>query len=86
MPYDDGQECPYYGGIRLKATTNTHAAPRKNASAERLGRTFGDSHKVKLGRNDRKQMLDWAMASGLWVSQSSTVARFAEARSSRILR
>ena len=34
MPYDDGQECPYYGGIRLKATTNTHAAPRKNA---RLG-------------------------------------------------
>ena len=31
-----------------------------------------DNHQVKLGRNDRKQMLDWAMASGLWVSPSST--------------
>ena len=39
----------------------------------RSRRTFGDSHKVKLGRNDRKQMLDWAMASGLWVSPSSSL-------------
>ena len=42
----------------------------------RSRRTFGDSHKVKLGRNDRKQMLDWAMASGLWVSPSSTESRY----------